>query len=616
MAEVDRIIAADEQQVARAGAWVETTHRYAEDRHLATAEDGAALTLRFRGSGLAMRLGRHAVPAYGPPDLGTLIVSIDDGPEQRIRPLAEAREVVLARDLPSAEHTARIEHRASDHGSGARIEAFRVSDGPTGEIAFALTGEQNAHLVDARAIVTRDGERVAPRLVRNPLTGQCRLTGLPPGAGYRLELRAIGWEPAVVESISVEAGRETQLPPVHLAADPATVACGWRFPHIGRQAVRRPGESFRARLQARDAQIAGARVERRVGPATISRPLSIEEDAAAAYYYDREVVATLPEDTPSGIYDLTVSVRLPDVGVLRDFRSPRSVTVVAEYPADPVFATWGHLDTQAQYQAEYLRELVQIANLAGADMVLMANACNPAYVAGALAELDIPHAVNFGNHQSPGFEQWFGPQEGVIDLGPDLCVLNRSLSWYEGTARADALLAARDGARMKVINAFEPNAPTDLLDRHGVALVHDGHGPGARVMEMGATPTLRVGKSSSESFRMIRFRGGRVASCTYMGDATAPIPFPRGDSPPLRLSVDPPADGTRAEVEATITNDLGESFPNCRMVLVMPGGDYACEGGHIEQAAVSDCGQYVVLTVRADGPAQREAIIRIQPEAD
>jgi len=133
------------------------------------------------------------------------------------------------------------------------------------------------------------------------------------------------------------------------------------------------------------------------------------------------------------------------------------------------------------------------------------------------------------------------------------------------------------------------------------------------VMETGATPTLRVGKSNSESFRIIHFEGGRVASCTYMGDASAPIPFPRRSAPPLRVCFDPPADGMQAAVRATITNDLGEPFPNCRVSLVMPAGEYACEGGRIEQAAMSDCGQYVVLTVRADAPALSEKAIIVRP---
>ena len=605
--------AEDEAHVTREGAWSETAFRYAQRSHLATMDNGAALTFAFEGSDLIVRLGQHAVPAYGAPNFGDLTVCIDGGPERVIEPIAEPREVVLARGLPPGEHTVRIEHRASARGSSARIEAFGVADAPTGEVAFMLTGERNAYLVDARAIITRDGEPVADRLVRNWLTAGCRLAGLAPGAGYRLELRATGWQPVTIEDITVEAGRETLLPPIHLAAGPAMPTRNFLFPRIGRQTVHRAGESFRARFQARDAEIAEVRIERAVGPATISRTLSFVEDEAAAFYYDREVEATLPEDTPPGLYDLVVSVRWPEHDFEREFRSSRAVMVVDEFPANPVFTSWGHLDTQGQYQAQYLADLVAISNLCGADMVLMATACNPAYIAGALADLQVPFAVNFGNHRFPGFEQWFGPQEGVIDYGPDLCVLNRSLPWHEDWSGADAMLAARADARIKVINAFEYNAPLDLLDRHGVVLVHDGHGPGPRVFEMGATPTLRVGKTNSESFRVIRFRDGRAASCTYLGDETAPIPFPRGSLAPLRVNVDPPSDGTQSEVRATIANDLEEAFPNCRVTLVMPAGEYACEGGRIERAIVSDDGAFVELTVRADAAAQAETVVAIHP---
>ena len=476
------VAAGDPEQITREGAWEETSFRYADTGHLATTEDGAALTVRFTSAGLILRLGQHAVPAYGAPNQGDLAVSIDGGPQRLIHPLEEPREIVLARDLPPGRHLARVEHRSSPRGSLVRIEAFGVADRPTGDLAFTLTGDHNAWLVDARAILTRDGQPVADRLVCNWLTGRCRLAGLPPGEGYRLELQAIGWQPAIIEGISIAPGHETCLPPVHLQADLATQARGFLFPRIGRQVVHRPGESFRARFQACDAEIVGAAIERRVGPATISRTLALTEDEAAAYYYDREITATLPDDTPPGLFDLTVTVRWPAQDAERSFRSPRSVMVMEEFPADPVFATWGHLDTQGQYQAQYLRELVCIANLAGADMILMAAACNPAYVAGALADAQMPFAVNFGNHQFPGHEQWFGPQEGAIDFGETLCVLNRSLPWHEETAQAEALLAARAGTRIKVINAFEANAPAELLDRHHVALIHDAHGPGARVM--------------------------------------------------------------------------------------------------------------------------------------
>ncbi|HPN34388.1 MAG TPA: hypothetical protein PK843_07740 [bacterium] len=612
-AQTEWISATDQVRVQREGDWLETSFRFAAHGHLATEKDGATLMFSCEGGDVLLRLGQHAVPSYGRPGLGLLAVCIDGGAERLVYPLHEPREIVLARGLPPGPHNIRIEHRSTGCGAGARIEALGVSAAPTGELAFTLTGENHAYLVDARAVLTRDGAVIANRLVRNWLTGGCRLAGLPPGTGYRLEVQAIGWALCVVENISITAGRETELAPVHLAADPGT-ARGWLFPRLGRQTVRRPGENFHARFQAPDARLAGARLERRIGPAVISRPMVFAEDSSAAFYYDREVIAEIPDGTPPGLYDLIVQTRRRGRDGARELRSQRAVMVVSEYPVDPVFITWGHLDTQGQYQAEYALALAEIANLSGADMALEADACNPAYVAGALATLEIPYLVNFGNHQFPGFEQWYGPQEEAIDYGPDIRIVNRSLPWHESTAQTDALFAARPDARIKIINAFEHNAPVELLDRRRVALIHDAHGPGDRVMDMGATPTKRVGKSNSESFRMIRFRDGRVASCTYMGHATAPVPFRRGEVPPLRAEIDPQADGTQPRVAVSLINDLGDPFPNCRITLVMPAGAYRCTGGSIESAVASDCKRYAVLTIRADAPPESRTVVRVVKE--
>jgi len=609
-ASVAWIPAGDEQHVTREGYWYESRFRYAPAPSLASGEDGAALTVRFEGTGLVLRLGAHAAPAYGWPNLGDLAIRIDDGPERVIHPVSQPREVILARDLPRGEHVARVEHRVCARGMSCRVEAFGVISEPSGDLAFNLTGRRNAFLVDARARLSHQGQIVRDCLVRNWLTGQCRIAGLPPGEGYRLEVQAIGWEPAVIESIAIEPGAETVLPPIHLLPDPATEAHGFRFPALGRQVARRPGESFRTRFAAHDSEIIGAHLERTVGPATISRPLAVVEDEAAAFYYDREIVATIAGDTPRGLYDLVVALGTGEHDW--ELRSPRAVMVVDEYPTDPVFMTWGHLDTWGQYQAEYLQHLADIANLLAADMVLNANAVNPAYISGALSRLQMPHVVTFGNHQFPGHERWYGRPVSAIDLGPDVRVLNFGLPWHEDISQAEALLAQTPEPRIAVINGFEHNAPIDFLDRHRVALIHDGHGPGRRVMEMGATPTLRVGKVNAQSFRVIRFRDGRVVSCTYMGHETAPIPFPRGATPPLRVSFDPPADGTHSEVRATLTNDLEEAYPDCRVTAVMPAGRYACDGGRIERQTDSDCGQFTVVSVRTEAPASSQAMLRVR----
>ena len=464
-----------------------------------------------------------------------------------------------------------------------------------------LNGEENGFLVDARAVIRQGGQIVRNALVRNWLSGACRLTGLPAGKGYSLELIAYGWEPQRIEEIAIQKEKETRLPPVYLHRNLETRPQGVRFPVLGHPAIRRPGEFFRVRLGAYDHTIGQVKLSRRVGPATISRTVAFEEDPSARFYYDREGTVKLPQDMPPGLYDLSIRVS----GSRGDFtrQSPRSVYIVQNYPKDPVFMTFGHLDTQGQYQAEYERQLAEVANLIAPDMVLISNAVNPAYISGSHLVLEMPYAITFGNHQFYGHEKWYGDQIGIIDYGPDLCILNFGHSWHVDLSQANALLSSRAKARIKVINAFEHNAPVEtFLDKHRVKLIHDAHGPGEKVMTIGATPTTRVGKSNSSSFRVVRFKDGHVTSATYRGDAVAPIPFDRAGPPPLSVTYDPGNDGKHDKVTATVTNILEDIFPECRVTFVLPAGVYAIDGGRLEAASTSDDERYTVLTVRVDVP--------------
>ena len=78
--------AADETAVKRSGNWRKTQFRYAAASHLHTTEDGAALEWRFEGRGVALRLGNHAVPAYGVPNLGHIVVTVDGGRRRVLHP--------------------------------------------------------------------------------------------------------------------------------------------------------------------------------------------------------------------------------------------------------------------------------------------------------------------------------------------------------------------------------------------------------------------------------------------------------------------------------------------------------------------------------------------------
>jgi hypothetical protein len=600
------VSALDEQRVKRTGNWGESRFRFAAAGAASTTEDRAALEYTFDGTSVAVRLGGNNVPAYGPPNLGSLVVTVDGGSPQKLTPQkltprSLPREVVLAEGLPPGSHQIRVEHRQDGDGAGCRIESFLAWNEPCGELRFRVNGDANAHLVDCRAIVRRGDVVVRDSLVRNWLTGQCSLTGLEPGDDYSLEVRTVGWLPARFGRFVIGRGTVTEVPAIYLRRDPSTVTSRFRFPQLNQQAIRKAGEIFPARFLGFNTTIDEVSISRRVGPAVISRVCPFKENETAAYYYDREVDVTLPPDTPPGVYDLTVQTT--GGGRTGLCRSPRSVHVVREFPTDPVFVTFGHLDTSGQNQAEYLVRLAAIANLLAPDAVLCSTACNPAYISGALAKLDMPYVINFGNHQFPGHEAWYGDPVGAVDFGSQLSILNFGHPWHVDRSRADALLASRSKTAVRVINAFESNAPLDLLDRHNISMIHDGHGIGSKVAELGSTPTRRIGKSNSESFRVVRFRDGQVESCTYNGHETAPIPFAREALSPLSVSFDRPNDGTQTSISATVTNRLVDAYPNGRVTFVVPAGAYGVTGGRLESQFLSDDTRFRILNVRVDIPA-------------
>jgi hypothetical protein len=597
--------AIDSTKVRTSGTWEATAFRHKAVEHLWTEEPSATVEVNFRGSGLVLKLGGHAVPAYGEPNLGNLEVSVDGMTLPTLYPLSLPREIVLARDLEFGDHHAWLRHRPTVLGAGCRLEGFYALTAANGDLAFELNGEDNSHFGDARAVLTRDGKLIRAALVRNWLNGHCRVAGLPPATGYTLRIQASGWEPHVQSDIQVFAGREETLPPVFLKRNRRTRPDGVRFPTMGYPTVLMPGSDLRSRLVLYQNRLESVKLVRHFGPATITRELVPQEDVSAAFYYDHEFRTAVPQDTPPGLYDLVASVRDADGRSLL-LTSPRSVHVVSSYPREPVLMTFGHLDTWGEHQAEYLHQVAHMANLLAPDMVLISNEVNPAYVSGALQDMSVPYAVTFGNHQFAGHQKWFGDAVGAIDFGNAFCVVNVGCYWHEDITRPLALLDARKDTRIRIINALEHNAPVrELLDRHAVSMIHDAHGPGPKVMEIGTTPTVRVGKVDSESFLMVRFQGGQVDRATYLGSEIDPIPFARNQPPPARIEYSPANDGRHGTVTATATNDLDEHFPNCRAVLVMPAATaFTCVNCTLEQLTMTDDHGLVLVTVRFDLPAR------------
>lgn len=614
LASAELIPATDEARVTRTGPWRSHAFRRASSGHLFTEAGGAALELTFHGTGIVVTLDGHGLPfaRLGQPHLGALAVEIDGRPAATVLPQIEDRDVVLARGLPPGRHALRLTHRAAGGRAGCRIAGFRVLNGGEGELSLVVHGEANRFLTDVRAILSKNGRPVRNGLYRSWMTGLCRMAALPAGAGYELRLIASSWETHLIRDISIAPGKETALPPVYLRRSAGAVIDGVQYPRTGWPAIRRAGETFPARFTLGEAEVRSVELRRESGPAAISRRVRFTENKAAAYDGKAEGTVLLPDGVPPGLYDLVF--HLAAAGAAIERRSPRSVHVVAEFPRDPVFVTFGHMDTWGQEQAEYLERLADISNLLGADAVLVSNAVNAAYVSGALSRLRVPYVITFGNHRVGGHEEWYGNAVNLVDFGPRLSILNFSPPWHGDLSHAYALLQSREKVPCKIVNAFEHDAPVEsMLDRYGITFLHEAHGPPPKVATMGRTPTQRAGKVNSESFRVVRFEGCRPVSFTYAGDPQAPIPLPRHQPWPIAVTWSPANDGTHRTVEAAVRNDWKQAFPASRLVFVVPSGDYQAKGGIIETAVMSDDRRFVELSVRFDLSAEATTRVTVMP---
>jgi hypothetical protein len=222
---------------------------------------------------------------------------------------------------------------------------------------------------------------------------------------------------------------------------------------MGIPAVLLAGGSFATRVALLGGSLESVELRRRTGPARISRRAVFTENKALESDGFAEGTITAAIDTPPGLYDLLF--RLHAEGKHSEQMAPRSVYIVSEFPQNPVFLTFGHMDTFGQQPAEYLKRIAELANIIAPDMVLVSNEVNAAYVSGALSRLEMPHLVNFGNHEVSGHEEWYGNAVTVTDFGPDLSILNLSHAWHRDLSHAYALLESRakTGCKIKFIRA-------------------------------------------------------------------------------------------------------------------------------------------------------------------
>lgn len=589
------------------GNWTQDRFRFADADHKYTTDDKASLNWSFSAASVAVRLAGQNTSSYpgtGLPAHGKLSVYLDGRLVKVIYPAQQGREFIVANNLEGESHELTLVHSIEAGAAGVRVEGFLTSDSPLGLFSLSVTAELQEYMNDVRFVISNNGSPIRSTIGRNWLTGNASMI-LPTGASFDVRIEAMGWSSESIKTPKIEPDELNTSSPIYLRRDPKTVSYRFRYPSLNNQAIRKSGESLTARFLGFDTKIDKVRLRRRNGNAVFTRVLPFREDKEAAFYYDRQIEISLPDDTPPGVYDLEVDI----IGGRRTStcRSPSSVVIVKRYPGNPRFVTFGHLDTSGQFQAEYVRRIARMANIIGADMVLASNSVNAAYLSGALSNLQMPYLINFGNHQVFGHHRWYGPDLGGVVFGPDLFVLNYGLPWHEPIKPVVALLEQHRSKRLKVINAFEHNAPNFLLNDYKIAMIHDAHGPGDKLMKMGSTPTQRVGKGNSVSFRIVEFNEGQVSSATYNHHPTAPIPFERDQQCPLRVERETP-------FKAIVINEYNQSFPRARITLLVPVNEYSVNNGSIQSISISDDGKLAEVIIAIDLSANSRISMELTPK--
>lgn len=81
----------------------------------------------------------------------------------------------------------------------------------------------------------------------------------------------------------------------------------------------------------------------------------------------------------------------------------------------------------------------------------------------------------------------------------------------------------------------------------------------------------------------------------------------------MRVTYRQENDGTRASNTVTVTNVLDEPYPNGRVTIVVPAGQYRVQDGRRESHIASDDGRFHIMTIRTDIPADGSTTISVAP---
>lgn len=606
-------VAVDARDVRRcrvAGLHRFRTYPRSVGREVAILRSGARLSFTTYGRAIYLRLPmsfQTPGPYYGSFLDARLRWRIDSGKWRVLEQAAEAREVMLADSLKPGEHTVDLEPL----GESCGIEGFRVSAKPLTRIQGTIVaGQFHECLTDVRVDALRGDRIVRSAYVRNPPNSRFVLVGLPPGR-YDLRFSASGWESELREG-------------VELASDGAVLNAGviafrreQRFaavyskdqPCFGRTMNVQPGGTFvlkgaRGRLD-QPAVFLESRFKR-VALTAVKTPSQTSGPVASP----GEVRFRVPVGTPEDMYDLLSVAAFG--GREWERRFGQAVCVRKRLPGNFHAAGCGHMNTWGQKTSEYLGKVGEMAQLAGARVLLVSNEVNAAYVCGGLDALRIPYLVTQGNHTMSRWDGFFSKESIAYDDGP-MRVVTFGHSPRRSWKPAEELFRARPDATNRIVLCYEHYAPLAFIRDNAIDLLFDGHSTGAHP-EAARFPegTLGFRAPIQEMVRWIPMTPDGFPGHIRSAKQVPNFVVPREGPAPLHATFDGPNDGSRSRLAARVSNGCGIPFDNGRLRFLLKKGAYRVRGGKLLQSFESDNGKVTVVDVEAAFPARKETTVKVE----
>jgi len=543
---------------------------------------------------------------------GVLRCKIDDRPGQEISIATAPEDVPLAEDLPDSEHKVVIE--AAGDANYCQLEGVRFAKAPLGGIGgIIVTDDYGELLADVRAEVMSDGKVIRTRCVRSPHNSRFAMLGLEPGR-YTLRLEAAGWEPMEIEDVVIDApGRKVDLGVIVLKRDQRVQGEFWDdvSPKFGRSVNISPGGSFTTKISWYHDGPTKAQLVSRFKTIDLKMSDVSKITRFGRWNWIGQATFHLPADVPEDMYDLQIIYERGDRK--RVYLSGQAVCV--REPLGELFhvAGCGHTNTASQATSEYLTKVGQMAELAGARMLMIANEVNAAYVSGALKDLRIPYLVVRGNHTASRWDDFFAPATRAYDDGSMRVVIfgdRPYLSWHE----AGRLIKARPEATNRVLLCFEGFAPIDLIRDGRVDMIFDGHSDDDHPdLDKFPKGTMHLRAPGSDTLRWITMSPDGLAGGAQTPNDVKVLPVNRDGPAPLRAEHTQPNDGTAATQTTRIVNDFDQAFGRARLRFVMAAGAYVVRGAKERQSFKSDDGSVTVIDVEVNVPATSTVDVRVAP---